>query len=1036
MSHEIKRRLSGWNVAFLVYAIAAFVGLAGLLLQPGTVGHHWDWLIPSDPMELRHFAQTSASAWQDFAFGSYVSYRYGTTLTSFLLGAPGFIGLGGPFVTKALMVCSIFTCGAGMRFLLLTLVRTEPDDRDGVYATLCGLLYALAPFAYNQMIAGDQSALISNALSPIAIALAIRAVFAQGRMWLAYALGAALLLMLVVASAQVFFFTVVIMWIVCFVLYLSLRSALRLGALTAATIALCSFWILPAFLAGGAVHTVVQTASPERAFATYAQFSNPLFTLTTIAFPGDFYLRALGSSGRASVGTVTFFAAFAVLGVLWIAALIARRSALLIVLSAMFVFTAFLPLGGNPIVGPVILTVFKAFLPYSLVLRTPQHIMFVVTLLLPILAFLAVRAVPARFFVRSLAAGFLVVLAFGQGFLFHSDFFGLLGPFREPPAEPVVDQITSAAQDSQYRTLFIPNAGSYYSHPAIFDYYFEGGDESQVRFLPSITMAAGSKWTPYDGAQAELKALDELVPDATDPETQHLLLQMAGVKYIVTHHLGVPGGGVRLAGNNTRAYLDDALRRSGVASLQQSFDDRTLWRFPDPVTRAYAPDCIFGVPDQAGPYDILALAHAAAPCARPVAIPADFDKRSLEVYPSSMFRTSPAPGVSLSDLKANVQLASSPSRQGFIANVPSGVQDVETVKLPRMPAKATGMALRMYSSGPRRVWLQLFAPDDTNFYETMVDFSGKVQDVVLNFSIFGKVGNPQRDAIRLLRVVSGNYQLRDEQMYLGSVRWVTRKSHSRNARYLAIATNRWDQYYFGSERPHVLFEALPGMAPVYANISVAHTGNYAIFAHVQEYKHPLSIQASIGGKWSACSSNRLIADVSERLINLMRVHLTAGPHTLSMRYCSIPYRPRTQDVGVQSLIVATTALAPPAQRASGRVAVDLDDKRAGALALYTTSNLLVFTDAFDERWTARQNGTPLTHIMVNGYANAWLVPNPALGDVVVSFAPQRFFTLGMNVTFVLIFLTLGAIALIIITSRSAAVIAPPAPAKDRLVTGT
>ena len=1024
MSQEIKRRFSGWNVAFLVYAIAAFVGLAGLLLRPGTVGHHWDWLIPSDPMELRHFARTSASAWQDFAFGSFVTYRYATTLTSFLLGAPGFVGLGGSFVSKALPVCSIFVCGSGMRFLLLTLVRTEPDDRDGVYATLCGLLYALAPFAYNQMIAGDQSALISNALSPIAIALAIRAVLVEGKMWCVYALGAALLLMVVVASAQVFVFTVAIMWVVCLVLYSSQRSALRLGALTAATIALCSYWILPAFLAGGVVHTVVQTASPERAFATFKQFSNPLFTLTTLGFPGDFYLHALGPSGGASVGAVTFFAACALLAAVWTAALIAHRSTLLIVLSAIFLFTAFLPLGGNPVLGPVILAVFKAFLPYSLFLRTPQHIMFVVTLLLPILAFFGVRAISAQHFVRSLVGGLFVVFAYGQGFLFHSDFFGLIGPFRETPGEHAAAQIVSTTQDRQYRTLFIPNAGSYYYHPAVFDYYFEGGDEAQIRFLPGMTMAAGAKWTPYDGAQAELKALDELVPDAADPAMQHLLLQLAGVKHIVVHQIGIPGAGVRLAGNNSRSYLEAALHRSGVASLQQSFGDRTLWRFTDPVTRAYAGDCIFGVPPQAGPYDILALASAAASCARPVAIPADFAQRSLEVYPSSMFRAIPAPGIVLSDMQANVRLAGS-SRQGFIASVPSGVQDVETVGLPRMPATATGISLRMYSSDPRRVWLQLYAPDARNYYEVNMHSNGKVQDVALDFSMFGRVGNPRRNAIRLLRFSSLNDQLRDEPMYVGFVGWVFGPSHSSNARYLAIATNRWDRYYFGSDRPNVLFEALSGLTPVYANISIAHTGDYAIFAHVQEYKRALSLQVSIGGAWSACSSNRLVADVSERVIRLTHVGLTAGSHTIGLRYCSIPQRPRTQEVGVQSLIVAAAGLAPPARRASG--SVNVVDQRAGTIALHTSANVVVFSDAFDDRWTARQNGTALTHMMVNGYANGWLVPNPGAGDVVLTFAPQRLFTLGMSITFVLVFLALGAILVIIITSRRASVTMPLVP---------
>lgn len=89
---------------------------------------------------------------------------------------------------------------------------------------------------------------------------------------------------------------------------------------------------------------------------------------------------------------------------------------------------------------------------------------------------------------------------------------------------------------------------------------------------------------------------------------------------------------------------------------------------------------------------------------------------------------------------------------------------------------------------------------------------------------------------------------------------------------------------------------------------------------------------------------------------------------------------------------------------------------------------MVFSDAFDDRWTARQNGTALTHLMVNGYANGWLVPNPRAGDVVLVFAPQRPFTLGMSITFALVFLALAVILVILTTSRRASVTIPPVPA--------
>ena len=46
-------------------------------------------------------------------------------------------------------------------------------------------------------------------------------------------------------------------------------------------------------LAGGAVHTVVQTSPIDTAIATFGQFSNPLLTVTMLAFPGEFYLHAI-----------------------------------------------------------------------------------------------------------------------------------------------------------------------------------------------------------------------------------------------------------------------------------------------------------------------------------------------------------------------------------------------------------------------------------------------------------------------------------------------------------------------------------------------------------------------------------------------------------------------------------------------------------------------------------------------------------------------------------------------------------------------
>lgn len=1017
-------RLSGWNAALVIYAVVAFAALAGLLLAPGTVGHHWDWMIPADPAELRRLASTQSFSWQDYDFGSYVTYRYATIFTSLLFGLPGFLGLGGAFVSKALVLLSVFASGAGMRFLLLSLTSRDRDARDGAFATFGGLLYALTPYAYNQIVAGDQSALIADALSPIAIGLAVRAAFARDRLWWAYALGSSLLLAVIVASAQVFVFTLAVMWAICLALRWSWQSVRRLAALTIAGVCLCAFWILPAFVAGGAVHTVVATSPIETAFATLAQFSNPLLTLTMLAFPGDFYLHALGW------GAPAFFAAYAVLLALCIVAAITRPSPLLLVLGVVFLLTAVVPLGGNPVVGPIILAIFKALLPYSLFLRTPQHLMFVMALVVPMMAYLSARVIPRRIFGPALAAGAVIlVAAFGQGFFAHSEFFGLIGPFRESAGERAVVAAAQAPADGAYRTLFVPNAPGYYYHPAIFDYYFEGSDEPQIRFLPGTTMGAGVKWTPYDRTQELLKALDEFVPDGADPQTQEMLLQMTGVKHVVVHDIGVPTAGVRLFGDNGRAYLERAMRAGGFASLEASFGDRSLWRFDRPVPRMYAPDCVFGVSPLADPYDVLALASAAQSCRRPATIAAAAAAdRSETVLSAVAFQSRSTGSMSLRRPESNVAVESASDGRGFFSTVPPSVQDVTTFALPPIPRNAVGLAFRMYSSAPRRVYVQLYAPDARGFLQTNVDFSDKVLDVSLNFNRFGRVGNPDLRALKYLRFASANLQLRDIQTYVGGFRWIERRSRSAAPAYLEIAGNRWDNYYFGGERDHVLFTPVEDEAPVYVTARILHPGLYDVVARVQDANRELSLRVSVDGVTHPCSADRTHADETERLVRLARLPLAAGRHLFELRYCGRIPAPTTDAVGVQSLIVAAARFQAPARRATG--AVRVRSERPGTMWLDARSSFLVFSDSYDDRWTASQNGVPLAHVVANGYANGWLLPKGRAGLVVLSFWPQRSFDLGIGLSIVLALLALLVIGLLARAARRRAAGMPAPPAES------
>lgn len=1011
MFAAITFRLSRWNVAVGIYAIVAFAALAPLLLTPGTIGHHWDWLIPSDPAELRRFALTDGSAWQDYDFGSYVTYRYATVLTSLLFGLPGYVGLNGEFVTKSLVVLSVFVSAIGMRYLLLSLTRGEAGVRDGMLATLGGLLYALAPYAYNQIVAGDQSALIADALSPIAIGLSVRCIAPNERRWLAQALAAALLLGIVVASVQVFVFTVGVMWIVGLTLAWSRVTLLRLGTLTAVAIGLCSFWLLPALLAGGAVHTVVQTSPIDTAIATFGQFSDPLLTLTMLAFPGDFYVHAIDRAAP------LYFAAFGLLLVACAAALVTRRTRLLIVLSALFVLTAIVPLGGNPVVGPAIIAVFRALLPYSLFLRTPQHLMFVMSLVLPMMVYLAVRTFSPRAYTACLAAGAFVVAAYAQGFFVHGNFFRLIGPFGESAGERATVARSAGYDGETYRTLFVPNSPSFYFHLGIFDYYFEGSDDPQVRFLPGMTMGAGQKWTPYERTQQLLKALDELVPDGADAQTQAMLLKMSGVGRLIVHHIGTPTAGIRLTVDGDRATLESQVRATHLETPAGSYDDRSIWRFDRPVARAYAPDCVFGVPPAADPYDVLALAPASASCARPAAVATQVaSARSEEIVSAEALRAVPARGLPFTVQLSNVAVEPRADGTAFSALVPSRVQDVEILELPRKPASATGISLRMYSSASRRVYVQLYSPDELNLLQTTVDFSGPVQDVALNFRDFGRVGHPDLRTFRYLRLASLNPQPDNARMYVGDVAWLYRHSTTRNPAYLVSTANRWDGFYFGGNRDRVLFRPTgPRAEPVYATVILPRDGSYDVVARVQDQARNLSLRAGVDGRFGRCSPTGGGTDQTERLVRLLRSRLRRGAHTIALAFCNDPPAPKTA-IGVTGVIVAAASLQAPAFRSSGDATVT--GAGPGFLRVHAGGGYLIFSDSFDDRWTASQNGVPLAHVMANGYANAWRVPDPAAGDVVLRFWPQGAFELGIAVSIGLAAICIAVIAVVLLGSRA------------------
>ena len=412
------------------------------------------------------------------------------------------------------------------------------------------------------------------------------------------------------------------------------------------------------------------------------------------------------------------------------------------------------------------------------------------------------------------------------------------------------------------------------------------------------------------------------------------------------------------------------------------------------------------------------LAPAVASCTNPATISAGKPSaRSEQIISAETLRATPDGGLPTPLVHSNVAVQPDIGDTGFFAVVPPRTRDVFILRVPPMPANATGVSFRLYSSAPRRVLVQLYSPDAQNYYQTNVDFAGQVLNVRLSFRSFGSIGHPQSRKATYLHFASVNAQSGETQMYFSDFRWLDRPSRTTAPRYLSVTGNLWDAYHFGAERRHVIFRPSPGFGFVHASLAIPRNGQYDVVARAQERNRDLSIQAAVDGKAGLCSVERAGADKTERLIRLVRLWLPRGVHSLALRFCNHSSL-QTTDEGVQSLIVASARLAPPAVSTVGSVRVL--DQRPGMIRLAVTGSYIVFTDSYDDRWTAQQSGSTLPHVLANGYANGWLLPRLHAGDVVLRFWPQVPFDFGIAISLSVACVCLLAIGVIVMRAHGGA----------------
>jgi hypothetical protein len=127
------------------------------------------------------------------------------------------------------------------------------------------------------------------------------------------------------------------------------------------------------------------------------------------------------------------------------------------------------------------------------------------------------------------------------------------------------------------------------------------------------------------------------------------------------------------------------------------------------------------------------------------------------------------------------------------------------------------------------------------------------------------------------------------------------------------------------------------------------------------------------------------------------VFLTRGPHQIASA-------DRQVKIGLLTLEPVTL----PRMKNVGLVWQRRSPTAINVTAKSTSSPfLLVFNEAYHPEWTATLDGQSLTHVVVDGVSNGWIVPSlPAGGTIVLTFAGQEYYLIAAAISVIALLITI------------------------------
>lgn len=522
-----------------LYFLLALVATRGLILNPGTIGHNWDWLIPSRDDYLKNLFFNSFSTWQNSNLGESRIFQLPSLPFMILLLAPSLFGLGGDFISKYLVILTIIFSGMGMFLFLKNILSLNKSDKKNIFAPfLGGFFYAFSPFLYADFIGGATTQFFAYSLLPWFIFFVNKLNQNRSRFWLFLLLSSSVLSLLTI-SLQVLFLSSLITF-----LYILIQKNKKVYFLNLIFIYMTYmifnlYWIIPTI---GESLNIKETVFSDNFFdTTNIKISVP--ELWEI-FIGTGYWRPL------FVFSISLKLFKVWLSVSYLLILIVLAVNLLIkkhkesffwffTLIIAFIFST----GGKAPMGDQVLWLYLHF-PLMALFRSPQHLLVVPTLSLAILLGLS-----GNFFKKYLKLKIIMlvgVIVWVYPFFLHGDIGSEYLRIRKKDhldlvrLSPGYNQIFDYLKNQKpgdFRILFLPLSSS----PRYLktDYQFEAqGGDPLVIYSPYGTVVSDINYNPYNKKLAQF--VEELIYEKKQAEYLDEILSMLKIKYLIIRNDVLP----------------------------------------------------------------------------------------------------------------------------------------------------------------------------------------------------------------------------------------------------------------------------------------------------------------------------------------------------------------------------------------------------------------------------------------------------------------------------------------------------------------